>query len=97
MINCHYIKEYYLFEYIDGELDRELQKAIAEHLLICNECHTLHQMYSRLIAFCRHCCNINVPEKVHAELWQMLNELFEFPNGNIRTRKYRFRNRFRKG
>ncbi|MEO0072883.1 MAG: zf-HC2 domain-containing protein [candidate division WOR-3 bacterium] len=79
MIDCYNIK-YYLFEYIDGELNQELRVAITEHLSLCPHCSELHQAYSRLISFCQHCCNLEVPKEIHDELWNFLGKFIEPPS-----------------
>lgn len=64
-------------EYIDGELDREICQEIVEHITYCPTCKQMHYAYSRLITFCHHCCEIEVPANAHNELWQSLHDALE--------------------
>lgn len=66
-------------EYLDGELDHEICQEIVEHITYCPTCKEMHYAYSRLITFCHHCCEIEVPADVHAELWQVLHNAIECP------------------
>ncbi|MCS7258256.1 MAG: zf-HC2 domain-containing protein [candidate division WOR-3 bacterium] len=76
MISCYNIKNY-LFEYIDGELNQEMRIALAQHLAMCSQCLELYQAYSRLITLCHHCCNLEVPTKIHEELLQFIENLIQ--------------------
>jgi len=74
MINCEKFS-LYISEYLDGELSHEICEEIIEHIEVCPKCKKMHYAYSRIITFCHHCCEIPVPENVHAELWQALHDM----------------------
>jgi anti-sigma factor RsiW len=86
MINCEKFS-LYISEYLDGELSQEICKEIIEHIEICPECKKMHYVYSRIITFCHHCCEIPVPKNVHEELLQALHLMLEHEPKKKTSRK----------
>jgi len=49
MIDCHGVMKR-LWEYVDGELDPEEARAIAEHLSMCARCHPQYEFQLAFLA-----------------------------------------------
>lgn len=73
---------------MDGELDQEICQEIVEHITNCPTCKETHHAYSRLITFCHHCCEIQVPVDVHESLWQILHKTIEC-NKSVKSKRKR--------
>jgi anti-sigma factor RsiW len=71
MITCRKFS-IYISQYIDNEVTQEIREEIEEHIEYCPVCQKTHHAFSRLITFCHYCCQKEVPEETHNNLWDAL-------------------------
>lgn len=80
----------YISQYIDNEVTQEIRQEIKEHIEYCPICKQTHHAFSRLITFCNYCCQKEVPQETHNNLWDALQEVISIETKPKRkTRKTR--------
>jgi anti-sigma factor RsiW len=75
MITCRKFS-IYISQYIDNEVTHEIREELEEHIAFCPECNKTHHAFSRLITFCHYCCQKEVPDQTHNDLWNALQNVF---------------------
>ncbi|MEO0084793.1 MAG: anti-sigma factor [candidate division WOR-3 bacterium] len=76
MISCYQLS-LLMTEFIDGELSDELCYEVRQHMMFCPDCRKEHEQYIRLLTFFHCHCTLQVPEEVHTELIQLIQEEYQ--------------------
>lgn len=93
MITCKKFS-FYISQYIDNEVTQEIREELEKHIEYCPVCQKTHRAFSRLITFCNYCCQKEVPEDTHNNLWNALqNVISEGEKPKRSATKFRKKNR----